>query len=106
MSQFFQGEKARAAEARKEMDSYGLPFEAAEIQNYTTDGHLRLRQFFYAIMEYKEEIGSTGAEPLFQAGWYYTISVKEVLFQYRYSHFPCFLLYAVGEYGLGMSEQD
>ena len=96
MSKFYHSEKPRAAQARADMGTYDLDFLAAEIDAFTTDGDLRWKEFCYAILEYKGEIGSTGAEPLFQAGWYYTTFTRKLLRDNLCSNFPCFLLYAVG----------
>jgi len=67
---------------------------ASKIHAYTTDGDIRYNGFCFAILEYKSEIGTTGAEPLFQAGWYYTEFMRKKLDVH--SRLPCFILYAFG----------
>ena len=64
---------------------------------YTTDGDLRYRDMCYALLELKWEMGTLGAEPLFQAGWYYTASMREALSNLL-SNLPCFIIYIVGKH--------
>jgi hypothetical protein len=97
MSKFYNKEWDRADQARLDMGTYDLDFLATEINGYRTDGDLRFKEFCYAILEYKLEISSGEAEPLFQGGWYYTAFVRRLLHD-RNSHFPCFILYAFGWY--------
>jgi len=98
MSNFYDTEKLRAEQSRADMETYGLDFLLAEIGNYCTDGDLRVNGFCYSLLEYKGEIGSTGAEPLFQAGWCYTEFTRKLLHANWFSHLPCFILYAFGEF--------
>jgi hypothetical protein len=102
MSKFYEKEGPRAEQARKDFGSYDLDFLAAAVGTFKTDGDLRWKEFCYAILEYKGEIGSTGAEPLFQAGWYYTAFTRDLLPGNVCSNLPCIILYAFGEF-LGIS---
>ena len=99
MSKFYDNEKGRAAQARDDLATYDLDFLATEISNYTTDGDLRWKGFCYAVLEYKPELGSGGADPLFQAAWYYVAFVRKLFETCRFecSHLPCFIFYAIGE---------
>jgi hypothetical protein len=97
MSKFYDKEGERADQARLDMGTYDLDFLAAEVNGYRTDGDLRWKQFCYAILEYKLEISSGGAEPLLQGGWYYAAFMRRLIHD-RNSHFPCFILYAFGWY--------
>ena len=101
MSNFYDTEKARAEQSRADMATYGLDFLATEIRNYCTNGDLRCGEFCYSLLEYKGEIGLTGAEPLFQAGGYYAAFTRDYCKANWFSHLPCFILYAFGEF-LGM----
>jgi len=98
MSEFFDSESERAIRARKDFGSYGLDFVPAQIGKFTTDGDLRWKEFCYAILEYKGEIGWKGAEPLFQAIWYYIAFMRDLLQDNLCSNLPCLLLYAFGAF--------
>jgi hypothetical protein len=98
MSDFYDSEDLRAEQARKDMETYGLRFGASRITKYTTDGDMRWNGFCYGLIEFKGEIGSTGAEPLFQAGWYYTAFMRDKLRTHANSNLPCFILYLAGEF--------
>ena len=97
MSGFYKDEKERAAQARADMGTYGLDFMAATIGAYITDGDLRWKEFCYALLEYKDEVGSGKAEPLFQVIWYYVAFMRSLCPAYVFSGLPCFVLYAFGE---------
>ena len=56
---------------------------------------MRVGDFGYAILEGKLEIGSGGAEPLFQSGWYYTYFVRDKLERYPQSNSPCLIILQV-----------
>jgi hypothetical protein len=98
MSKFYTLEVERADSALRKMRKYGLDFSAERIGKYITDGHMRWGDLCYALIEFKLEIGSTGAEPLFQAGWYYTNLAKttSALVKNLNSILPCFILYTAG----------
>jgi hypothetical protein len=80
------------------METYGLCFGASWITKYTTDGDIRWNGFCYGLIEFKGEIGSIGAEPLFQAGWYYTAFMRDRLRTHANSNLACFILYLMGEF--------
>jgi hypothetical protein len=98
MSDFYDSEEKRAERARTDLGTYDLDFIAGKITGYTTDGDLRWKELCYALLELKWEIGSTGAEPLLQAGWYYTAFMREKLRGNASSTLPCFILYLAGEF--------
>jgi hypothetical protein len=97
MSGFYENEDKRKKQVLADFQDYDLNFIAAMIAGYTTDGDMRWRDMFYALLELKWEIGALGAEPLFQAGWYYTASMREALSNLL-SNLPCFIIYIVGEH--------
>jgi len=98
MSDFYDDEKGRAKKARKDFESYGLDFLAAQIEGYTTDGDLRFKGYCLAIMEVKPELCIGNADPLFEVAWYYVAFTREQLQGNLGSHLPCILLYISGEY--------
>lgn len=97
MSDLYPNEDKRADQARQDFGTYNLDFIAGRISGYTTDGDLRWRNMCYALLELKWELGTLGAEPIFQAGWYYTAFMREALDK-LYSNLPCLIIYIVGEY--------
>jgi hypothetical protein len=97
MSGFYDDEEKRAAQAREDVGTYGLDFLAAAIGAYMTDGDLRWKEFCYALLEYKGEIGAGGADPPFQAIWYYVAFMRPLCAENIFSNLPCFVLYAFGK---------
>ena len=79
------------------MGTYSLDFMAATVGAYITDGDLRWKEFCYALLEYKDEVGSGKAEPLFQVIWYYVAFMRHLCPTYALSNLPCFILHAFGE---------
>jgi len=74
MSGFFKGEKARQTEFIRILGKHGIHITPAEIVGtlYCTDADMRCNGFPYLIGELKDEMGSKGAEPIFQSAVYYT----------------------------------
>jgi hypothetical protein len=98
MSDFYDNEDLQAEQARNDMETYSLQFGATRIMKYTTDGDICWKGFCYSLIEFKGEIGSTGTEPLFQAGWYYTAFMRDKLRMHANSNLPCFIIYLAGEF--------
>ena len=97
MSRFYDKEGQRLNAAREAMGAYGLHFNVSNIGSYQTDGDVRVGDFPVAIVEGKLEIGSgSGAEPLFQAAWYYVESVRLMMKTRKLSKFPCLIMYIAG----------
>lgn len=98
MSRFYDKEAERLEAAREVLGAYGLDFKVSKIGTYQTDGDVRAGDFPAAIMEGKLEIGSSsGAEPLFQAVWYYVESVRLRMKTHKLSQFPCLIMYITGK---------
>jgi hypothetical protein len=68
MSQIYANETARAAKVREILANYGIEMMATKVDGteYTTDGDIQFKRLRFLIIEVKLEIGSKGAEPLFQ----------------------------------------
>ena len=91
MSKFYSDEAVQASKVRELLENYGLHFPAAMIRGYgkfITDGHGQ--DGSYGLMELKNEMSGGGAEPLFQAGWYYAIMTRQEVLENDRFHFPCF----------------
>ncbi|KAI9434127.1 hypothetical protein F5148DRAFT_1154835 [Russula earlei] len=70
--------------------------------SYRTDADSQEQGYRYIIVEAKNEIGSGGPEPLFQAIWYYQRSLEQIvdlerkemrMLKYDDSSLPCFIIY-------------
>ncbi|THH06589.1 hypothetical protein EW145_g3980 [Phellinidium pouzarii] len=95
MSMFYDLEIDRMKSAREAFYKYyQFPFTASAIKTYSTDGDLRVFDLIYALIEGKLELASTGAEPLFQAAWYYNYSAIDKL--NGKFNFPCLIIYLFG----------
>jgi len=81
----------------KIMERYGIVLGASTIEgtNYRTDGHLRIGGRVILLVEGKNEIGSTGAEPIFQGLAYYASVVGNPASKPS-DRFPMFLIFVVG----------
>ena len=68
IQKYYATEEKRMSEFRAILRCYGITLEASTIDgtSYRTDGHLHLDGRVVLLVEGKNEIGSTGAEPIFQ----------------------------------------
>ncbi|KAI9450976.1 hypothetical protein F5148DRAFT_986718 [Russula earlei] len=73
--------------------------------SYRTDADSQEQGYRYIIVEAKNEIGSGGPEPLFQAIWYYQRSLEQIvdlerkemrMLKYDDSSLPCLIIYLFG----------
>ena len=99
MSGSFFNEEARQAAFINILANHGLYIIPAEIvgTQYQTDGDMRCEGFPYFICELKHEMGSQGAEPVFQSALYYTSHLMQQKSFSSHSPFPCLALYLIGE---------
>ena len=99
MSSFFPDEKARQKEFIKVLERHGLFIIPAEIMGmkYQTDGDMHYKWFPYFICELKHEMGSKGAEPIFQSAVYYTSHLRQQERLSPHSPFPCLTLYLISK---------
>ncbi|KAF8325081.1 uncharacterized protein EI90DRAFT_3019264 [Cantharellus anzutake] len=95
MSNIYANEGDRADQARKDFASYGLDLLPTGIGKYWTDGDLRYKGFCFALIEAKAELSTGGAEPFFEAAWYYSAFIRNHFDETR-SRLPCFILYLAG----------
>ena len=98
MSEFYDDEDSRASHFREILAEHGIEMVATRIEGtkYQTDGDMQTKRHRYLIAEVKGEIGSKGAEPLFQVGWYYQESTKKPAQDKGGSPLPCLLIYLFG----------
>jgi hypothetical protein len=103
MSKFCGKESERAAEFRRVLADHGIILLPTVLDgtdsDYRTDGDMQWNPLVcYFIAEVKGEIGSTGAEPLLQAIWYYQESMKKPSIKHLPSPLPCLLIYLFGAF--------
>ncbi|KAI9463374.1 hypothetical protein F5148DRAFT_1313294 [Russula earlei] len=109
MSQIWQKENERLIAFLSIMRSHGIELRPTTIRtkqgSYKTDADSQEQGCRYIIVEAKNEIGSKGAEPLFQAIWYYQRSLEQILdndempvSKYENSSLPCLIIYLFGAY--------
>ncbi|KAF8325329.1 uncharacterized protein EI90DRAFT_3237184 [Cantharellus anzutake] len=95
MSNIYANEGDRADQARKDFASYGPDSLPTGIGKYWTDGDLRYKGFCFALIKAKAELSTGGAEPFFEAAWYYSAFIRNH-FDETHSRLPCFILYLAG----------
>ena len=99
MSSFFGDELTRASKFREILGASKMDFTSTVLEGtrYTTDGDIQSNKCRYAILEVKNEIGSSSAEPHFQAMSYYVCSTKPKVSERAHFRFPCILITLFGE---------
>jgi len=96
--QIYTDEDTRASKFRETLAENDIVMTATRIDGtkYSTDGDMHWKNFRYLILEAKLEIGAKGAEPLFQAGWYYQEFTKKPTIKSLGSPLPCLLISLCG----------
>jgi hypothetical protein len=97
MSSFYDNEELRAEQGRADLRSYGLDFEVSMIKGFATDGDIRCGDYGSSILEFKDGISSSEADPLFQSCWYYSAFTRDLLSINKHSTLPCLILYVFGK---------
>jgi hypothetical protein len=94
MSNYYASEEERMSEFRDIMGHYGLAMDAGTIHgtDYRTDGHLRVDEHLVLLVEGKNEIGSKGAEPIFQGLAHYSFMVGKLQKTRPKDRFPMLLI--------------
>ncbi|KAF9231109.1 hypothetical protein BU15DRAFT_56568 [Melanogaster broomeanus] len=101
MSAFYVDEAVRAQAVRNVFAKRGgIHFTRTKIEetNYMTDGDISLNGHRFAIAEFKNEVGCTGAEPYAQASLYYLESTRRYAATMAHSVLPCFIVLVFGPY--------
>ena len=75
---------------------HGMDAKPTMIGKYTTDGDLSIGEFRLLIAEFKNEVGSKGAEPFFQAILYYLEATRNLASEYHNSVLPCIIVLIFG----------
>jgi hypothetical protein len=108
MSKIFSDESERVHEFIEILRQQGIEARGSELYSEgttcRTDGDIQVNGFRFVIIEFKNEIGAGGSEPLLQGIWYYQRSVcgggemRMQVANYPNSLLPCLILYAFGSF--------
>jgi hypothetical protein len=100
MSELYDNENDRATAFRKVLREHGIAIQETFLEGTRchTDGDMQCNSIRYLILEVKMEIGSKGAEPLFQAIWYYQRSMERTSNDNPSSALPCLLILLFGTF--------
>jgi hypothetical protein len=98
MSSFYDKEYTRAEAVRTIFRQHGLPFICTKIEStkYETDGDISVKGYRCALMEAKNEIGVTGAEPYAQAALYYQEATRQHAERLAHLTLPCLIVLIFG----------
>jgi len=66
------------------------------IGEFTTDGDLSIGNYRFLIAKFKNEIGSTAAEPFFQAILYFLEATRKLATHHLNSILPCIIVLIFG----------
>jgi hypothetical protein len=100
MSEFFSKEEDRRSFFTTVCSKYGIELGGHSVlgSNYKTDRTIHVKNWPCLVVEIKLEIGSLGAEPMFQvAGYYRAYAQAKKPLQSRFIY-PCIGMYVVGEF--------
>ena len=100
MSELYDNENDRATAFRSILRDHGIIIQETFLEGTRchTDGDMQCNHIRYLILEVKMEIGSKGAEPLFQAIWYYQRSMGGISNDNPSSSLPCLLILLFGTF--------
>jgi hypothetical protein len=97
MSSIYENEETWVEDFCGVLKDFGIVMVPTQVnRKFYTDGDIQYNSHHYRILKGKMEIGSKGAKPLFQAGWYYQYSAKEASVESEGSCHPCLLVYLFG----------
>ena len=97
MRNIYDEEHIRKETVLKLFRKHGMDAKPTMIGNFTTDGDLSIGEFRLLIAEFKNEVGSKGAEPFFQAILYYLEATRNLASEYHNSVLPCIIVLIFGE---------
>ncbi|KAI9462714.1 hypothetical protein HD554DRAFT_2195842 [Boletus coccyginus] len=98
MSKFYEGENTRAEEIRRLFERWGVCFTVSTTDHgFTTDGDLDVNDHRYAIVEIKNEITSSGADPYNQGILYYLEWTRDTAKTLENTCLPCMLILLFGQ---------
>ena len=77
-------------------EDHQIPIKPTLIGKFATDGDLPIGEYGFLIAELKNEIGSKGAEPFFQAVLYFLEVTQKLATQHLNSVLPCIIVLIFG----------
>ena len=96
MRGIYDQEHKRKETALKLFRKHGMDAKPTMIGKFTADGDLSIGEFRLVIAEFKNEVGSKGAEPFFQAILYYLEATRSLVSEYHNSVLPCIFVLIFG----------
>ena len=96
MRDIYDEEDKRKEAVLKLFRKHGMDTKPTMIGKFTTDGDLSIGEFRLLIAEFKNEVGSKGAEPFFQAILYYLEATRSLASEYHNSVLPCIIVVIFG----------
>jgi hypothetical protein len=96
MRKIYDEEHKRKETVLKLFRKHGMDVKPTMIGKFTTDGDLSIGEFRLLIAEFKNEVGSKGAEPFFQAVLYYLEATRSLASEYHNSVLPCIIVLIFG----------
>jgi len=94
MRNIYDEEHKRKETVLKLLRKHRIDAKPTMIGKYTTDGDLSIGEFRLLIAEFKNEVGSKGAEPFFQAILYLE-ATRSLASEYHNSVLPCIIFGAM-----------
>ena len=97
MANIYKLEDGRQDTVLRVFENHKMYIKPTTIRKYRTDGDLSSGEFRYLIFEFKNEIGSAGAEPFLQAILYYLEATRVFAVKHRNSVLvPCIIVLIFG----------
>ncbi len=96
MRDIYDEEHKRKETVLKLFRKHGMDAKPTMIGKYTTDGDLSIGEFRLLMLEFKNEVGSKGAEPYFQAILYYLEATRSLASKHHNSVLPCIIVLIFG----------
>jgi hypothetical protein len=96
MRDIYDEEFKRKETVLKLFRKHGMDAKPTMIGKFTTDGDMAIGEFRLLIAEFKNEVGSKGAEPFFQAILYYLEATRSLASEYHNSVLPCIIVLIFG----------
>ncbi|KAI6114626.1 hypothetical protein EDD16DRAFT_1114208 [Pisolithus croceorrhizus] len=98
MTDLYKNEFERIDNIERVLRTFDIHFAITKRSGYEADGAMAVKDYRYAIAEFKDEAGSTLGEPYFQSIGYYLESTRKAAVTVPSSPLPCFLLAVFGPY--------
>ena len=98
MANVYERESDRRKTILTIFDDHKIPIKPTMIGDFTTDGDLSIGNYRFLIAEFKNEIGSKGAEPFFQSILYFLEATRKLATRHVNSVLPCIIVLIFGSW--------